>query len=99
MDEVKISKINNILFNLEKCINECYRRIEKLENNKDNSSNNSSTNINDCLFTISFDELNTIKNTILHLDEKLDKIQNDLDHILRPKDLDVKFRDILDKKG
>ena len=96
MDEVRISRINNILFNLEKCINDCYRRIEKLENNKDNSN---STNINDCLFTISFDELNTIKNTILHLDKRLDKIQNDLDHILRPKDLDVKFKDILDKKG
>ena len=92
MDDISISKLNKLIFDIERCVNEYGRRIEKLERSKSSIVDNN-------YFEISFDELNTIKNTILHLDEKLDKIQNDLDHILRPKDLDVKFRDILDKKG
>ena len=96
MDDISISKLNNLVFDLERCINEYGRRIEKLERSN-NSSNNGS--IRNTSFEVSFDELNMMKNTILHLDEKLDKIQNDLDHILRPKDLDVKFKDILDKRG
>lgn len=95
MDDISISKLNNLVFDLERCINDQGRRIEKLEKNKSNND----INMDNTLFTISFDELNTIKNTILHLDEKLNKIQNDLDHILRPKDLDVEFRDMLNKRG
>ena len=92
MDDISISKLNKLIFDIERCVNEYGRRIEKLERSKSSIVDNN-------YFEISFDELNTIKNTILHLDEKLDKIQNDLDHILRPKDLDVKFKDIIDKKG
>ena len=92
MDDISISKLNKLIFDIERCVNEYGRRIEKLERSKSSIVDNN-------YFEISFDELNTIKNTILHLDEKLGKIQNDLDHILRPKELDVKLRDILDKKG
>ena len=79
MDDISISKLNKLVFDLERCVNEYGRRIEKLER-CDGSIGNTS-------FEVSFDELNAMKNTILHLDEKLDKIQNDLDHIIRPKDL------------